>query len=75
MGFMSISSKNEMKRKQSIRWWPAVVITLLAIVILIWIWSSEASSRQVQILTTGPVLILTSLFLLIWALFFSRISR
>ena len=75
MGFMSISLKKEMKKKQSIRWWPAIVITLLAIIILIWVWSSEASSRQVQILTTGPVLILTSLFLLIWALFFARIVR
>ena len=56
------------------RWWPLPVIILLSLLLIVFIWSSDAPSRQSQAFKTISVSIVTVLALLIWWLFFSRTS-
>ncbi len=55
------------------RWWPALAIGVLTIVAVIYIWTADFSSRQMQIQWTGQIVILAVLLLLVWLLFFSRL--
>ena len=55
-----------------VRWWPLPVVVLLSLLLIVFIWSSDAPSRQSQAFKTISVSILTVLALLIWWLFFSR---
>jgi len=55
------------------RWWPALAIAALTIVAVIYVWTADFSSRQMQVQWTLQSLILAVLLLLVWLLFFSRL--
>ncbi|MDZ7364099.1 MAG: PQQ-like beta-propeller repeat protein [candidate division KSB1 bacterium] len=56
------------------RWWPAFAIAGFTLVTVISIWTADFSSRQMQVQWTLQSLILAILLLLVWLLFFSRLS-
>lgn len=58
---------------RSVRWWPAAAIIVLTILAVIYFWTVDFSSRQMQIQWTGQTVILAILLLLVWLLFFSRL--
>lgn len=57
------------------RWWPALVLVSLAALALVLTWLGEADDNQTRVLRTVAVLLLASLLLLLWLLFFSRLPR
>ena len=59
--------------EKPIRLWPAVLIFLLTIFIVVWIWLFDGLDRQNQILRSISVLGISFLLLFIWLLFFSRL--
>jgi outer membrane protein assembly factor BamB len=60
------------------RWWPAVLILAGALVALLFIWGGgDADSdriRQFQVMRTALTLVVSTLLLLLWLTFFSRLS-
>jgi len=68
---MTISPNKQTERR--VRWWPAVAIGALTLVAVIYIWTADFSSRQMQIQWTGQIVILAVLLLLVWLLFLSRL--
>ena len=57
-----------------IRWWPALVILLVAAGALIWLrFLQDVINHQNQNLQTAQVVVFTSVALLLWCLFFSRL--
>jgi outer membrane protein assembly factor BamB len=66
----SVSNKNH-----RVRWWPAVAVIVLASAATIFIWLSDFSHRQQQVMQTGGVLLITLLLLLVWLFAFSRLPR
>ncbi len=54
-----------------IRWWPAVLVLLLAVSALAWVWISPADSRQVRVMSSMMVGAVTFLLLIAWMLFVS----
>jgi len=68
---MTVNSST--KPDQRPRWWPALAIAVLTIVAVIYIWTADFSSRQMQVQWTLQSLILAVLLLLVWLLFFSRL--
>ena len=59
--------------RRPIRWWPAVVILVIAVVALVTIWLFLGRQRQDKVVLTFPVLFFTPILLLLWALFLSRL--
>jgi len=59
--------------KRHIRWWPAAVIIVIAVIRLSLVWLLEAPSKQARIVPTIKVSVLASILLLIWLLLFSRL--
>jgi len=57
---------------KSIRWWPAILISIAAAGGLIWVWGWYGASRQDRIVATAPVLFGTIVLLLFWLVLFSR---
>ncbi len=55
------------------RWWPALAIAGLIIFAVIYIWTAEFSSRQMQVQWTLQSVVLAIVLLLVWLLFFSRL--
>jgi outer membrane protein assembly factor BamB len=55
------------------RWWPGLAIAALTILAVIYIWTAELSSRQMQIQWTLQSVLLAIVLLLVWLLFFSRL--
>jgi len=56
-----------------IRWWPALAIVGVALVVVIWIWFFEDTYRQRRYLQTLPVCTVTTVLLLVWCLGLSRL--
>jgi outer membrane protein assembly factor BamB len=59
--------------RRPIRWWPAVVIQVLAAGTLVWVWQSYARQRQDRNIATAIIGIITLLLMLVWCLFLSRL--
>ncbi len=57
-----------------IRWWPAWAILALAAASQIWAWFLKAGIRQDRFMSSVFLLLVTSLLLLVWFLFFSRLT-
>jgi len=56
------------------RWWPALVVVLLALVACVYVWIfGDATGRQERVMKTGAVVILAGFLLGLWFVFFSRL--
>ncbi len=64
-----------LKSRPKIRWWPAIAIVAIGIVLLAWIWLSDAAHRQDQVTTSYPVVFFCALALFLWLVFFSRLPK
>ena len=60
---------------KSIRWWPAIAIAALMLIVLSVIWLPERPNRQMQVMPTILVCSVGSLLLCLWFFTFSRASR
>ncbi len=58
-----------------IRWWPAIAIGVLIIIVLSAIWIPDRPDRQMQVMPTILVCSIGSIFLCLWFFAFSRTSR
>ncbi|HCR16523.1 MAG TPA: hypothetical protein DIU35_03485 [Candidatus Latescibacteria bacterium] len=56
------------------RWWPGAAIIGVAAIALLILWTPDIPHRDVNIFWTSIVLSLTPLLLLVWLLFYSRLS-
>ncbi len=56
------------------RWWPALLIVVGALIALVFIWGDDDQIRQFQVMRTGMTLIVSTVLLLIWLTFFSKLS-
>ena len=59
--------------RRPIRWWPVLIILLLAMSAAIWVRSSYGRSRQDQNIAIANIVVISFLLLLLWCLFFSRL--
>ena len=57
------------------RWWPAVIITVVFALTLGLIWSTGSEDQANRVLTILSATTLTSILLLTWMLFFSRLTK
>ncbi len=66
-------------RAEGPRWWPVYLIGILAFVLVAVTWMGATDSseriRQDKVIMTAVVLLLASLLLLLWGVFFSRLPR
>jgi len=60
-------------KRKPIRWWPAVVVLLLAVAVVIGIRLWPKTSFQEKNIATAQVVLVTLLLQLLWVLFFSRL--
>ena len=65
----------EASGQRPIRWWPALVILLLANGAVLWVRSAYGRNRQDQNIATANILIVSFLLLLLWWLLLSRLRR
>ncbi len=63
----------ELPFRRRVRWWPAVVILVLAALRLASVWMGDAPHTQARVVTTLKLAVLTAALLLFWALLFSRL--
>lgn len=61
------------KQAKGIRWWPVIVVLLLAAIALIKTWSGDASQLQDQVVPTIMLLGVSFIALLIWLFLLSRL--
>ena len=61
--------------KRPTRWWPAVVILIGFFLSLIVIWSTGDDNQQFQVLWTLSTILISTILLVAWALFFSRLAK
>ena len=66
-------SPNTVERRR-LRWWPAAVIGIAALVALTWIWSAEVSQEATRTIRTALVLIVSLLLLALWWLLASGLG-
>ena len=66
--------KNSPKSKAT-RWWPAVVVIAGFALALAVIWSTGGDNQQYRVLRTLTAISISSLLLVAWALFFSRLAK
>ena len=66
------SDRTETRRR--LRWWPAAVIGIAALVALTWIWSAEVSQEATRTIRTALVLIVSLLLLALWWLLASGLG-
>src|SRR5438552_5107633 len=59
--------------RRPIRWWPVLIILLLAMGAALWVRSSYGRQRQDQNIAFANIAIISSLLLLLWCLFLSRL--
>ena len=65
-----------MSRSQvKIRWWPLVLLLLLAAFVLIWNWVIRDVQRQEKHIWAASIFVVTYLLSLLWILVFSRLRR
>ena len=67
------SSTPQAVKRKPIRWWPAVVVVLLAVAVSIGIRLWPKTSFQEKNIATAQVVLVTLLLLLLWVLCFSRL--
>ncbi len=60
-------------RRPPIRWWPAIVILTIELIILAVIWLGDAAHTQDRVVNSYPVLFFGILALLLWLVLFSRL--
>ena len=65
---------NKIEKQRRLRWWPAAVIGIAALVALTWIWSAEVSNEAVRTIRTAMVVIVSLLLLLLWWMLASGLS-
>ncbi|MXZ36594.1 MAG: PQQ-binding-like beta-propeller repeat protein [Acidobacteria bacterium] len=70
----SESDSNKTEKRRRLRWWPAAVIGIAALVALTWIWSAEVSNEAVRTIRTALVVIVSLLLLLLWWMLASGLS-
>ncbi len=58
-----------------IRWWPAIAIGVLIIIVLSAIWIPDRPDRQMQVMPTILVCSIGSIFFCLWFFAFSQMSR
>ncbi len=68
------TEKNSPKSKPA-RWWPAVVVIAGFALALAVIWSTGGDNQQYRVLRTLTAISISSLLLVAWALFFSRLAK
>ena len=68
------TEKNSPKPK-STRWWPAVVVIAGFALALAVTWSTGENNQQYRVLRTLAAISISSLLLVTWALFFSRLAK
>ncbi len=61
------------KPPRPIRWWPAVVILVLGLVLLVLLWGFSEQQRQNKHLGTAAIGMLTGFLLFLWFVFLSRL--
>ena len=66
--------KNTPKSKAT-RWWPAVVVIAGFALALAFTWSTGENNQQYRVLRTLAAISISSLLLVTWALFFSRLAK
>ena len=59
--------------RRPIRWWPAVVVLVLAAAGMVWVWLLSGRQRQDRNILTAILGMLTVLLLLLWCLCLSRL--
>ena len=55
------------------RWWPALLIVVGALIALVFVWGDDDAVRQFQVLRTALTLIVSTGLLLLWLTFFSKL--
>ncbi len=68
-----MSSRARRESDKHGRWWLLVIVVALTALVIVFIWTSEASHRQEQVMQTALALFVSFLLMLIWLLFFSRL--
>jgi outer membrane protein assembly factor BamB len=66
-------STSSAKNDRRSRWWPAIGITALALLAVVYVWTADLPSRQKRIELTAETSIIAFLLIIIWLLFFSRL--
>jgi outer membrane protein assembly factor BamB len=69
------NSTNPRTAKRGIRWWPAIVLVVVAVGLIIWVRWQEDWPFQKRNLTTAQVFIITGMLLLLWWTFLSRAPK
>ncbi len=62
-------------KSKTTRWWPAVVVIAGLALALAVIWSTGGDNQQYRVLRTLAAISISSLLLVAWALFFSRLAK
>jgi outer membrane protein assembly factor BamB len=57
-----------------VRWWPGLALIVLAATAILILWTPDIPNRDVSIFWTMLTLSLTPILILVWLLFFSRLS-
>ena len=57
------------------RWWPLIAIAIILVLLLSVIWSGDGNNQQKRVMQTGSTLVISFIFLLLWAFIFSRFSK
>jgi outer membrane protein assembly factor BamB len=70
-----MENEQNSKKKASIRWWPAVVILTCFCLALAVIWSTGGDNQQFRVLRTIITILIASVLLVTWTLFFSRLTK
>ncbi|MDE2963884.1 MAG: hypothetical protein OXU26_08215, partial [Acidobacteriota bacterium] len=55
------TDSNKTEERRRLRWWPAAVIGIAALVALTWIWSAEVSHEAVRTVRTALVVMVCQL--------------
>ena len=59
---------------RGVRWWPAALIAFASACALGWVWLPDRDGQE-RVMMTFPIAFATLLLLVIWLIFFSRLSR
>jgi outer membrane protein assembly factor BamB len=59
--------------RRPIRWWPAILILIVATVLLVWVWTRDTGSTQHKVIPTFPILFVGAVALFLWLVLLSRL--
>lgn len=68
-----MNSSSERPGRRPVRWWPAIVILVLMLGMLVRIWLGDTGSTQHKVIPTFPTLFFGAVLLFLWAILFSRL--